>query len=187
MQISKIQQLPPEVKAWLDQQLVKHAFGNYDELTQQLNAKLAEHNLEISVSRTGLGNYGKSLKDRIEKIRASTEAAKLLGETINDEGDALAAANIALSQDIIFQLLQQWDPEDEDKPQMSVKDMSGLFRALGNISRASLPLKKWQKQVRVELQRKKEEAAASIQADAGLNDEQAAIIRAKILGINLDE
>lgn len=183
--VSKIQLLPPEVKAWLDQQLVKHAFGNYDELTAELNTKLGAHGLEVTVSRTGISNYGKGLKDRIEKIKASTEAAKLMNETLDDDGDALGMANIALAQDIIFQMMNRYDPDDTEQ-QISVKDLSGLFRALGNISRASLPQKKWAKQVRIELQRKKEAAAASIQAEAGLTDDQAAIIRAKILGIEID-
>ena len=183
--VSKINQLPSEVKAWLDHQLVKNGFGNYDDLTAQLNEKLAEHNLEVSVSRSGLGVYGKKIKDRIEKIRASTEAAKLLNETLDDDGDALGMANVALAQDLIFQLMNQYDPDDEDH-KINVKEISVLFHALSNLSRTSLPQKQWAKKVREELERKTNEAADEIQAEAGLTDDQAAIIRRKILGLKID-
>lgn len=184
--VSKIQQLPVEVKAWLDSQLVANAFGNYDELTAQLNAKLEAHQLEMTVSRSGLGIYGKTLKDRIEKIRSSTAAAKLLNETMDDEGDALGMANVAMAQDLIFQLMNRYDPDDTENP-ISVDEISKLFRALGNISRASLPQKKWSKAVREELARKTAAVAEEIKSVAGLTEEAAAIIRAKILGIKVNE
>lgn len=184
--VSKIQQLPVEVKAWLDAQLVANAFGNYDELTEQLNDKLAAHELELTVSRSGLGIYGKTLKDRIEKIRSSTAAAKLLNETMDDEGDALGMANVAMAQDLIFQLMNKYDPDDKEKP-ISVDEISKLFRALGNISRASLPQKKWSKMVREEIARKTAAVAEEISSVAGLTEEAAAIIRAKILGIKVNE
>lgn len=183
--VSKIQQLPADVKAWLDSKLVANAFGNYDDLTEQLNTKLEGHQLEMTVSRSGLGIYGKGLKDRIEKIKNSTAAAKLLNETMDDEGDALGMANVALAQDLIFQLMNQYDPDDKDKP-ISVKEISTLFRALGNVSRASLPQKQWAKKVREELARKTEEAVSQIQAEAGLSDLQFERVRAKFLGIKID-
>lgn len=183
--VSKIQQLPVEVKAWLDSQLVANAFGNYDQLTEQLNAKLETHQLEMTVSRSGLGIYGKTLKDRIEKIRSSTAAAKLLNETMDDEGDALGMANVAMAQDLIFQLMNKYDPDDTENP-ISVDEISKLFRALGDISRASLPQKKWSKAVREELARKTAEAISEIQAEAGLTDLQFDRVRAKFLGIKLD-
>lgn len=183
--VSKLNLLPAEVRAWLDSRLVANAFGNYDDLTDQLNQKLAEHDLELRVSRSGLGVYGKTLKERIEKIRASTSAAKVLNETLDDDGDALGMANIALAQDLMFQLMNRVNLDDPDQ-KVDVDELSMLFRALGNISRASLPQKKWAKSVREELERKTSQAAAEIQSEAGLTDEQAAIIRAKILGIKID-
>jgi hypothetical protein len=183
--VSKIQQLPSEVKAWLDSKLVANAFGNYDELTEQLNGKLAAHELELTVSRSGLGIYGKTLKDRIEKIRSSTAAAKLLNETMDDEGDALGMANVALAQDLIFQLMNQYDADDPDQ-KINVKEITMLFRALGNISRASLPQKQWAKKVREELARKTAEAISEIQAEAGLSDMQFERVRARFLGIKID-
>lgn len=183
--VSKIQQLPVEVKAWLDSQLVANAFGNYDDLTEQLNAKLANHELEMTVSRSGLGIYGKTLKDRIERIRSSTAAAKLLNETMDDEGDALGMANVAMAQDLIFQLMNKYDADDTDNP-VNIKEISTLFRALGNISRASLPQKQWSKKIREELARKTAEAISEIQAEAGLSDQQFERVRAKFLGIKID-
>lgn len=183
--VSKVNLLPADVKAWLDSQLVANAFGNYDELTDQLNVKLGEHDLELRVSRSGLGVYGKGLKDRIEKIRASTSAAKVLNETMDDDGDALGMANIALAQDLMFQLMNRVDLDDPEQV-INVKELSTLFRALGNISRASLPQKQWSKKVREELARKTAEAINQIQAEAGLSDQQFERVRAKFLGIQID-
>lgn len=181
---SKINLLPTQVRAWLDNELVTNGFGDYSELTDRLNEKLAEHQLEMSVSRSGLGVYGKNLKDRIQKIKHSTEAAKLLNETMDDDGDALALANVALAQDIIFNIMNQVDPDDKDT-KINIKEISTLFRALGNVSRASLPLKQWNKKVRDELARKTKELANEINDVHGLSDEQAALIRAKILGLEI--
>jgi len=183
--VSKIATLPSSVKAWLDNELVNGGFGNYTELTDRLNEKLEAHQLEVSVSRSGLGAYGKSLKERISKIKASTEAAKLLNETLDDDGDALSLANVAMAQDLMFSIMNKIDTEDEDEP-INIKEISTLFRALGNISRASLPLKQWNKKVREEIAKKKAELANEISDVQGLSDEHATLIRAKILGLEIN-
>lgn len=185
--VSKLDQLPAEVKAWIDNELMSSGFGNYTELTEQLNTKLEEHGLEISVSRSGLGVYGKSLKDRIQALKASTDAAKFLNQTLDDDGDALSMANIALAQDLIFNIMNKIDPNDEDT-KINIKEISTLFRALGNVSRASLPLKQWNKKVREELERKKQALVDELNNTDGLmTEEQADIINAKILGLNIDD
>ncbi|GJM12783.1 MAG: hypothetical protein DHS20C12_11860 [Pseudohongiella sp.] len=184
--VSKVALLPPEVRAWLDHELMERGFGDYTQLTEQLNSKLSSHGLELSVSRTGLGAYGKDLKDRIEDIRASTEAAKLLNMTMDDDGDALAMANIAQAQHMIFKIMNRYDLDDEDS-QISVKEIGILFRSLGNISRASLPLKQWSKKVREELARKTEALAEEINTVDGLSTEHAEMIKRKVLGIKIDD
>lgn len=52
---SKVHSLPPELKEWLDAELVKRGFGDYVQLAADLKARGAE------VSKSALQRYGSLL------------------------------------------------------------------------------------------------------------------------------
>ena len=49
---SKVHSLPPELKEWLDNELMARGFSNYEQLAADLNARGAQ------VSRSALQRYG---------------------------------------------------------------------------------------------------------------------------------
>ncbi|MCW8856390.1 MAG: DUF3486 family protein [Kangiella sp.] len=184
MSRSSVDTLPSEIKAWLDQQLSRNNFSNYDELTEQLNAKLEQYELELSISRSSLGRYGKKIKHRMQDMRKSAEIAKLMATAMGDDEDAMSQATVSLAQDTIFQMMIDIrDAMDEkDGTKVSPKQMSELARAVGNLARASLPVKKYAKQVR-----EKAEAAADAVSKKlnkqGLTKSTVDDIKREILGI----
>lgn len=126
---SSVDKLPSEVKAWLDQQLSKSNFSNYNELTEQLNDKLECHDLELSISRSSLGRYGKKIKHRMQDMRRSAEIAKLMADSMSDDEDAMSQATVGLAQDTIFQMMigirEQMDADENAA--ITPKQMSELF------------------------------------------------------------
>ena len=76
---SKIDQLPPEVRAALDQFLIAAGFGNIVQAAEWLTE------LGHPIGKSSVGAYNQKLKQRIAAIKASTEAAKLIVAAAPDE------------------------------------------------------------------------------------------------------
>lgn len=142
--------VPSEVRAWLDRELAARGFGDYEALSEALNARLADHGLELTIARSTLGAYGKSLKRRIETIRASTEAAKAIADAAPDDEDARSAAVLSLVQSDLFEvLLHLQESQDEDlDPAARVELLAKAGRAIAEITRGSLAQKRWAAEVR---------------------------------------
>src|SRR5258708_14170166 len=84
MKRSKIEQLPPELKEWLDDALVKSNFSRYEQLVAELKVRGAELGLTADASKSGLHRYGSNLERKLSAIRASTEAAALIAKSPPD-------------------------------------------------------------------------------------------------------
>ncbi len=67
---SKVKQLPPEMKAWLDQYLVDTNFSGYETLSAELEAR------GYRIGKSALHAYGQSFEDRLAALRESSEQAK---------------------------------------------------------------------------------------------------------------
>ena len=93
---SKVDQLPDEIKAWLDEHLVNNNFSGYVALSEELKSRGYE------ISKSSLGRYGKAFEDRIEAIKKQTEMYKVLRDHVGDDeadirahGGGLGACNDA--------------------------------------------------------------------------------------------
>ena len=73
----KVAQLPPEVKAWLDQALVESNFSGYE----ALSTELAERG--FSIGKSALHTYGQGFEDRLSALKMASEQAKAAGEEID--------------------------------------------------------------------------------------------------------
>lgn len=163
----KIHTLPPELKAWLDAELIVRGFGDYVQLAADLKARGAD------VSKSSLHRYGSPFEKRMAQLKMSNEQARALVDAAPDDEDKLGAAVIRLTQDRIFQLLidLEIDPESVD--------INKLFKNAAEIGKASVVNKKFTLEARAAIEdaaRKKafEEAAQKVSDTAKLQGLSAA-------------
>ena len=179
---SEVHSLPPDVRKWLEQALAENNFSGY----MQLAAELKDRG--YSISKSSVHRYGQKLENRLAAIKASTEAAQAIVDAAPDEGDARSEATMALVQTEMFDALMNMQ---EDMPaEKRIKAMSGAMKSIALASRASVNQKKWAVEVREKLAAKLKTAsdeAETIAKGAGMSDDTWSAIRAKFLGIKVDE
>ncbi|MBA1445860.1 MAG: DUF3486 family protein [Chromatiales bacterium] len=75
--------LPPDGKAWIDQELVRRNFTGITEVTLELNGK------GWQVKRSAVGRYSKALKDRIKKYKEKAEVIRSLSDVFEKDAPAI--------------------------------------------------------------------------------------------------
>jgi len=175
---SKVLTLPPELKAWLDAELVRRGFSDYVQLAADLQAQ------GVSISKSGIHRYGSQFEKRMAQLKMSNEQARALVDASPDDEDKLGAAVIRLTQDRIFNLLVDLEIDPE------TVDINKLFKNAAEIGKASVTQKKFTLEARAAIEaaaRKKafEEAAQKASNTAkqqGLSADGVAALRAAIMG-----
>ena len=174
---SKIDKLPTELRAALDKLLLDNNFSGYESIAEYFKER------GYSLSTACVHRYGQKLDRRLQAIKASTDAAKLLAAQVEDTENHLSGSVISLVQSELFEtLLNLQDADLEDDPAERMKLLSNAAKSIAEVSRASIANKKWQTEVRL-----KAEAAATKVTDiarkGGLSADTAETIRREILGI----
>lgn len=177
---SKIDQLPEDVRAELDQRLIASGFGGYVGLAQWLTEK------GFGIGKSAVGAYGQKLERRLAAIKASTEAAKLIAQAAPDDADDRSNAIISLVQteifDAILALQEVTDSDEELDPGERIELLGKAAKNIATLSRASVNRNKWA----VEVRAKVEAAAADVRklaAGAGVSEETLAAIDARLQGV----
>ncbi len=164
---SKVAQLPPEVKAWLDQALVESNFSGYEALSGELQSR------GYSIGKSALHTYGSAFEEKLAALKMSSEQAKAVVQAAPDDEGAVNEALMRLVQEHLFKLLMA---------EGGKMDLPKVAKAVAELGRASVVQAKWKAEVRA-----KAEAAASqvekIAKKGGLNAETVAEIRREILGV----
>lgn len=149
-QRSKITQLPPAVRDWLDSALSKNAFGHYEQLEEELKKR------GFSIGKSSIHRYGSNLQRRLDAIKASTHAAKLIAAEAPDDAAQRSSAVMAILETEIFEMLVGLqDADAEDDPIKRAKLLSALAGNIAKLGRASVHIKKHEMEIRA-----KAEAAA---------------------------
>lgn len=164
---SKIEQLPANVKKWLDQSLIEGNFSGYELLEKELASR------GFQIGKSSINRYGQDFEQRLHALKLATEQAKAISESIPDDAGAMNDALIRLVQQKAFDTLLKME---EGAPMKEI----GLMVA--RLSNATVKQKQWAEQVRA----KANAAAASVEAIAkkgGLSAEALDTIRRDILGI----
>lgn len=167
---SKVTSLPPEMKAWLDAELVRRGFQDYVQLAADLKAKGED------VSKSALHRYGSKFEERMAILRITTEQARAVVAASPDDEGAMNEALIRLTQDTLFGILVDLkvDPKKVD--------VTKLTRAVAELARGSVTQKKWQTEVRS----RAAAVADQIGKEAkrmGASDEVIQTWREKVLGV----
>lgn len=175
---SKVHELPPELKEWLDAELVKRGFGDYVQLAQDLKKRGAD------ISKSALQRYGSPFEQRMAQLKMASEQARALVDAAPDEEDKLGAAVVRMTQEKIFNLLMDLEINAEDV------DVNKLFKNAAEIGKASVTQKRFSMEARAAIEadaRRKalEDASATAAATAkqqGLSAEGVGALRAAIMG-----
>lgn len=175
---SKVHELPPELKEWLDAELVKRGFGDYLQLAQDLKKRGAD------ISKSALQRYGSPFEQRMAQLKMASEQARALVDAAPDEEDKLGAAVVRMTQEKIFNLLMDLEINAEDV------DVNKLFKNAAEIGKASVTQKRFSMEARTAIEaeaRRKalEDASATAAAAAkqqGLSPEGVGALRAAIMG-----
>jgi len=181
---SAIEQLPPDVREWIDAQIVANNFAGYEALQDLVREK------GLSIGKSQLHRHGQKIERRMAAIKSSVEASKLIVQAAGDDQDVLSESVIALVQSEMFEAIVSLQ-EATGEEAMSNEDRIGLLSAaaknIATLSRASVNQKKWRLEVEAQARSKllaeqAEEIDRTVQA-GGMNEEQALFWRKKFLGV----
>lgn len=175
-------ELSPEERARLDAEIVCRNFADYDGLVDWLGQQGFE------ISRSIIHRHGAKLKRRLEAVKASTEAARLIAEAAPDDADLRSAAVISMVQSELFDLLLNLQEADaEEDPQTRVELMAKAARGVADLSRASVSQKKWQASIKDKLEAKfcglEAEATGGKSGARKLDAETLRIVRQEVYGL----
>lgn len=157
-QRSKVRQLPPEVRAWLDRALAEKNFGAYEQLAVEANRQLSALGYTMTLSKSGLHRYGLNLERKLSAIKASTEAARMIAAAAPDDADQRSGAVISMVQTEIFEILVALQEVADSDPMKKAKLLSTLAKNIATLTRASVT----QKRHEIETRAKAEAAADKI-------------------------
>jgi len=171
--VSSVIRLPTEVKAWLDQELVRRQFTGYLELESLLEQQGYE------VSKSALGRYGKKFKEEQKELRQSIEMAKAFAEVVGDDGAAMNTTLTALAQQELMTVMREAKYNEDIK-------LPELVRSIASLNRSDINTRKF-KLVQEARMAALSEAADVVEKAAieqkGLTKEQAQFWREQVLGI----
>ncbi len=174
---SKIQQLPSEVRRWLDGALAEGNFSGYELLADALKDR------GYGISRASVHRYGQRLERRLAAIRASTEAARAIAEAAPDDADHRSAAVISLVQSELFEMLLKVEESENTTPEERIPLLSSASRSIAELARASIAQKKHAEDVRKRDEAKlKELEVAARSGDRGLDPETLRMVRETLYG-----
>ena len=137
---SKVHTLPPQLKEWLDNELIARGFGDYVQLAADLKARGAD------VSKSALQRYGSPFERSLAKVKMASEQARALVDAAPDDEDKLGSAVVRVTQQKILNLLMDIDIDAEDV------DINKLFKNAAEIGKASVTQKKFSLAVRKEIE-----------------------------------
>lgn len=144
---SKVDKLPPRLKAQLERLLADRSHDGYEALA----AWLAEHG--YTISKSSLHRYDQRVQAVMNRIKASTEAARLLAQASPDEADEHSAAVLRMVQSALFDAMARvTEAAEEVAPAEQVKLLSQAARAIAEASRASIGQKRWADEVRAKIE-----------------------------------
>ena len=168
---SKVEQLPPEIKAWLDQALVQNNFSQYELLSAELKKRGCE------ISKTGLHRYGQEFEERLKTLRMVTEQARAVVQASPDDDGAVNDALVRLTQEKMFGILMEINVDPD------TVDLAKLARAVAELGKASVAQKRWQMGARKQALEEAAKEAGIAAKSVGLTDDAVEQIKRRILGI----
>lgn len=160
--------LPEEVRAWLDQELLKRGFADYAELSRALADK------GYQISKSAIHRHGQKFEERVQALKLATEQARTLVDAAPDDEGALNDSLIRLVQEKLFTILIDLNVDS------TKVNIGSLTKGIAQLARASVNQKKWQTEMREKIAKTVEETARA----QGMSEDQVRFWREKVLGVS---
>lgn len=181
----KIDLIPDDLRRWLAEELKERGFSDILDVTEALNFRLEEAGLEITIGKTAVGNFSKSLKMQRE--------AFAFAETLLSDLDIEAEGELhkVLLQMIATSAVQYMRSAQENDTDIDPKDLMNLGRMLKDLMHSSGLREKLLDDERKRIAAKAraealQEAQAGVDeaaSEAGLSEAVIAQLRNKIAGV----
>lgn len=159
-------------------EVVRRNFKDYDGLTDWLT----EQGLEVS--RSSAYRHANKLKRRLQAVKDSTEAARLIAEAAPDNADLRSAAVVSMVQSELFDVMVTLQDADAAEPAERVGLLKEAARAVLDMTKASISQKQWQQQDEERIRKEERLAAAQAATQAakaeGVSEQGLAKIRAAL-------
>lgn len=174
---SKISMMPPEVRGWLERTLIENGHRDFVLLADLCKDK------GFAISKTAIGLFSKKLERRTSGQKAMIEAAIAFNHAAPDDEAALSSAALGMIQSGILEAITDMT-EAEETPDAAerVKLLSRAGKALGEVSRAHVNVKKYAMEIRAKVTAAAD-AAAKLTKKGGMSAAGTDQIRKMILGI----
>jgi hypothetical protein len=168
---SKIELLPAEIKAWLDEALVENNFSEYRLLSDELRARGHE------ISKTSVHEYGQLFEERLRALKLVSEQARAVVQAAPDDDGAVNDALVRLTQEKMFGILMEINVDPD------TVDLAKLARAVAELGKASVAQKRWQVEARKQALEDAARVAGAAAKSAGLSAQSVDALKREILGI----
>ncbi len=174
---SKIYALPEPIRAWLDETLAANGGQQFKRLEEELAKK------GYLITDSSLQRYhANDLEPRLKALKLATESARTVAAAMGENDGTMLEALTGLCQERLFNILIELGPDSE-----SIKnyDLAKMARAISNLARASIDVKKFVADARKKALADAADAVEKAAKQQGLNAEQAAFWRNQVLGVGL--
>lgn len=183
---SSIKTLPPELRQEFDRFLADRPDLTIDDLTAWLNERLCSEGVTVSVSRSAVGRYRQSYEEAVQHMRETREMAAGFARELPDfKNDKVGELLLEALHTLLLKAATAQTEADQVKPMdvmLLCKSIKDLFASskLGVETEAKI-----REQARKEALEQAAEAAGDAGTQAGLDEDQLGLIRAKILGVEV--
>lgn len=180
--VSKIAQMPAEIREWLHKAFVARGFGEIEAITEEVNGLMKEAGVAITIGKSAVGAESHKVKRAQEAIRATTEAAKLINDASPDAGDNRSAGAMAIVQSEVFEILLKMRESAEADDTVRLANMSEAALLLSRLSRSRVYQSRWNVEVEARAKAAADQVGKLLKK-GGMDTKTAAEIRRSILGI----
>lgn len=180
--VSKIAQLPQNLRDWLHKAFVERGFGGIEQITEDLNALMKEAGVAISIGKSAVGAESQKVKRAQEAIRATTEAARLIADTSPDVGDKRSAGAMAIVQSEVFDLLLRIRESADADDDARLAKLGDAALLLSRLSRSRVYQSRWNEEVETRVKAAADQVG-KLARKGGLDARTVAEIRANIMGV----
>lgn len=183
----KVDLLPAELKAWLQEELRSRGFGDYVALTDALNERLEAEGQELRIGKSAVHAFGQEYE---HFVKAQEQASSWAAGWMNDNGlEEEAKRHNVLFQmvtTLAFKVMQAQMIKEGDE--IDPRELHFLGKMLKDVMSSSGIRQKLMEEERTRVERQaREQAAATVEKharSAGMTAETAEAIKAEILGVS---
>ncbi len=178
---SKIELLDERFRTRIADMVKDHV--SYEEIADMMNSELEAAGLDIRISRSSVGRYGKTLKDATRRLSETQAFARQLALDLGEkEGDQTFGLITEMLSHLMFKLMRSHTVE-EAKEAFNTGDFMKLTLSIKNLSDARMKDLGYKREIRTEALREAATLSARAAKEQGLSAEAAGAIKAKILGL----